>query len=54
MRNNAIQFVWHHGVQNKFCVFCCLFAVPRERALVYTCTDFSYFLPLNFHRCCER
>ena len=34
MRNNAIQFVWHHGVQNKFCVFCCLFAVPRERALV--------------------
>ena len=34
MRNNAIQFVWLQGVQNKLRVFCCLFAVPRERALV--------------------
>ena len=34
VRNNAIQFVWQHGEQNKLRVFCCLFAVPRGRALV--------------------
>ena len=33
MHNNAIQFVWEDGVQNKLRVSCCLFAVPREHAL---------------------
>jgi len=52
IRNNAIQFVWQLGLQNKLRVFCCLFY--HERLLFNTCTDFSFFLPLNFHRCTKR